>query len=113
MKIEDILSQNLDALMSMHEELNSQQKLSRRSGVGQTSVGRMRRAEGSATIDNVQSVAKAFGLSASELLDANLSARLNLAPLAFKKMERITQALRSGKVDDRQIKVIEATLGIE
>lgn len=113
MKIEEILSRNLDALMSAHEELNSQQKLSRKTGVGQTSVGRMRRADGSATIDNVHSVARAFGLTAYELLDPHLTDRLRLSPSMLTKIERITQKLRSGKLDERQIKVIEATLEIE
>lgn len=113
MKIEEILSRNLDALMTLNDELNSQQKLSRKTGVGQTSVGRMRRAEGAATIDNVQAVAKAFGLLAHELLDPSLANRLSISPAITKRIDRITQALRSGKLDDRQIKVIEATLEIE
>ena len=112
MKIEDILSRNLSILMDSYPELSSQQRLSKKSGVGQTSVGRMRRAEGSATIDNVHAVARAFGIAAHDLLDPKLPLRLSTASQASELLIKIAEKVQEGSVDSHQLKIIEATLKI-
>lgn len=69
---EKVLARNLDWLMESHPELNSQLKLSRVSGVGQSTVGRIRRAEVSATVDNIYRLGKPFGVTPSQMLDPRL-----------------------------------------
>src|SRR5260364_265519 len=49
-------------------DLNTQIKVAKKSGIGQTTVGRILRNESSATADNIEAIACAFGLSVGELL---------------------------------------------
>lgn len=63
----DIVASRLDALMNSHPEFGSQQKLAKKTGIGQTTIGRIRRGEVNATADNLQSIADAFRVPISYL----------------------------------------------
>lgn len=98
--------------MNRHPEFNSQQRLSRLTGVGQSTVGRIRRAENAATIDIVASLAKAFGLTASQLLDPRLpefaggGKNLDTA----QKAAAIAAEIQESNLSDAQLTILANTL---
>lgn len=57
----------LDGLMKADAELGSQQKLGKKTGIGQTTIGRIRRGEQNATVENLKAIADAFGISVGQL----------------------------------------------
>lgn len=71
-----ILANNLKFLMSYYPDLGTQPKLEAKSGVGQTTIGRILRNETEAKIDTVLELAKAFRLGVGDLLDSGLIERL-------------------------------------
>jgi len=109
MSIEQTLARNLDALMSTKPELNSQLKLSRISGVGQTTVGRIRRAEGAATIDNVEKLAKVFHLTVAELLDPNLRVERAAGDTKARAFA-LAAEIQSAHLSDAQLTILANTL---
>lgn len=113
MNIDSIISANLNALMEMHPELGSQVLLSKKTGVATSTVGRIRRGEVSPTAESLEAIGKAFGIHPGELMDIHLAARIRMSSEIIIRLERITQKVRSGKLDDRQLKVIEATLELD
>jgi transcriptional regulator with XRE-family HTH domain len=113
MSIERTLAKNLDWLMANHPDLNSQLRLSKVSGVGQTTVGRIRRAEGSATIDNVQRLGKAFGVSASQMLDPRLISRLSKGSTTLGTRASalaIAAEIEDADLSDAQLTILANTL---
>lgn len=74
--IRQTLANNLKYLMAGTPELETQQKLASRAGVGQPTIGRILRQESDAGISIVSSLAGAFKLSAQDLLDKGLIERL-------------------------------------
>lgn len=74
--IEQILANNLKYLMATSSDVGTQPKLEERSGVGQTTIGRILRAETQAKIGTVTDLAKVFKLTPGELLDSSLISRL-------------------------------------
>jgi transcriptional regulator with XRE-family HTH domain len=98
--------------MSAHPLYKSQQTLGKASGVGQTSIGRMRRGEGSATIDNVQKVAKAFRLTASDLLDPRLLSRVQVgtAPDTLARAYEVAAVIQSAGFNANQLTLLETTV---
>lgn len=72
-----LLANNLRFLMSCHPDLDNQRKLSDRSRVGQTTIGRILRCETDAGVDTVMELAKCFRLSTGDMLDAGLIGRLS------------------------------------
>jgi SOS-response transcriptional repressor LexA len=67
-----ILANNLKYLMSCSDTLDTQKRLETKSGVGQSTIGRILRGAADAGIDTVESLAKAFKLTSVELLNPNL-----------------------------------------
>lgn len=63
----DIVGKRLAALMDRSPALGTQQKLAARTGIGQTTIGRIRRGEVNATADNIKRIADAFGVAVSYL----------------------------------------------
>lgn len=63
----DIVGKRLTALMERSPALGTQQKLASRTGIGQTTIGRIRRGEVNATADNIKRIADAFGVAVSYL----------------------------------------------
>lgn len=68
-----VLSQNLKALLKHGHGPSTQMDLAARSGIAQATIGRILRAETSATIDTVAKIAKAYGLEAWQLLVAGMA----------------------------------------
>jgi Helix-turn-helix len=63
-----LLARNLAALMAKSPDLMSQGALHRRSKVAQATIGRILRAETAASVDTLDQLAGAFGLSAWQLI---------------------------------------------
>lgn len=76
LSIRQILANNLKYLMASNHNLDTQQKLASKSGVGQPTIGRTLREESDPGITTVASLARAFKLEAQELLDAGLIDKL-------------------------------------
>ncbi|MGV6475379.1 LexA family protein [Azotobacter vinelandii] len=72
-----VLANNLKFLMAGSAELGTQTRLSERSGIGQTTIGRILRNETDAGVETVESLAKVFKLSTSDLIDPGLIRRLS------------------------------------
>lgn len=62
-----IIASNLSALMAKTPSLKSQPKLSARSGVAQSTIGRVLRAEASVTADVLEKLANAFEVTSQSL----------------------------------------------
>ncbi|WKZ84195.1 helix-turn-helix domain-containing protein [Ralstonia pickettii] len=63
----DIVARQLSSLMEAFPPLGTQQKLAKRTGIGQTTIGRIRRGEVNATADNIKRIAEAFSVPVSYL----------------------------------------------
>lgn len=68
MRPRDILAANLRALMASRPDLNTLPKLTARSGVSNGTLDRIRRAAVSTRIDELERLAKAFGVESWELV---------------------------------------------
>lgn len=75
--IEQVLANNLKFLMASNPDVSTQPKLEERSGVGQTTIGRVLRAETEAKIGTVKDLAKVFKLAPGDLLDPRLIDRIS------------------------------------
>lgn len=75
--IEQVLANNLKFLMASSPDVSTQPKLEERSGVGQTTIGRVLRAETEAKIGTVKELARVFKLSPGDLLDPRLIDRIS------------------------------------
>lgn len=62
-----IVGKQLSSLMDSVPALGTQQKLAAKTGIGQTTIGRIRRGEVNATLDNLKRIADAFGVPVSYL----------------------------------------------
>lgn len=65
---EQILADNLNALIGSHPHFNSTLKVAKQAGIGNGTVDRARRAEVSLGIDKVYALAKVFGVRPEQLL---------------------------------------------
>jgi len=63
----EIVAKKLDELMRNSIDLGSQQKLANRTGIGQTTIGRIRRGEVNATAENLKAIAEAFDVAVGYL----------------------------------------------
>lgn len=80
----EVLAANLARLMEQTPGLNSQPAVGKRAGVAPTHVGRILRQESAATIDMLDAIAGAFGLTAWELLtDSEQTRRLAIERMMF------------------------------
>lgn len=78
------LARRIDDLMRAKPGVDTQMALARRSGVGQSTIGRILRAETAATIDNVEALAGALGVAPAQLLhDSGLSGVSESVPPEF------------------------------
>lgn len=114
MAARDVLGANLTALMLATPALGSQGLLNKKSGVPTSTIGRIRRAEVAATVDNVEELARAFKLSAADLLDPLLPKRLKLTvPSSGEDPARayeLAEQVRLGPWTAQQLTLIETTL---
>lgn len=67
-KLRKLLAKRVRQLMADSLDLQTQAALAERTGVAQTTIGRVIKEQVSATIDNIESIADAFGIEAYELL---------------------------------------------
>lgn len=67
-KSREIIATNMTKLMDRTPSLNSQAKLSAKSGVAQATIGRILRQEVSASVDTLEDIARAFGKCVSDLV---------------------------------------------
>lgn len=67
-KLRRILADNLAAIMESRPGLDTQAALAARSGINQTTIGRVLRTEVSITLDSLEAIADALGVSASVLV---------------------------------------------
>lgn len=58
---------NIAALMDHHPEVGSQPLLANKTGIGQTTIGRILRSEVSTSAEKLQKIASAFGISVDDL----------------------------------------------
>lgn len=65
----EVVGRKLTELMEAFPDMGTQQKLAQRTGIGQTTIGRIRRGEVNATADNIKRIADAFGVPVSFLYD--------------------------------------------
>ena len=63
----NVVGKRLSVLMERTPALGTQQKLAARTGIGQTTIGRIRRGEVNATAENIKRIADAFGVAVSYL----------------------------------------------
>ena len=68
MKPEDVLAKNLNALMLARADLASNERLAAKSGIGSSTIDRVRKATVATSIDTVADIARAFGLPTWTLL---------------------------------------------
>lgn len=63
----ELLSQNLQLLMKLRPELGSQMQLAKKTGVSQSTIGRILRGEVTPSVDAIMSIAREFDVSLSDL----------------------------------------------
>lgn len=68
-KSKDIVAERLDYLMKSHPQLGTQMKLAKKTGIGQTTIGRIRRGEVNATAENLRTIASAFDVPVGFFFD--------------------------------------------
>ncbi|EEO27839.1 LexA family protein [Oxalobacter paraformigenes] len=62
-KTKEIVAEQLDLLMKQNPHLGTQMKLAKKTGIGQTTIGRIRRGEVNATAENLRAIADAFSVT--------------------------------------------------
>lgn len=77
MDINKIIGENLDAWMAASTTLTTIKKVSSRAGVGFGTVQRARNGDGNITVKNLADIARAFGRSPIDLLQADRPYPLN------------------------------------
>lgn len=68
-KSKDIVAERLDYLMKSRATLGTQMKLAKKTGIGQTTIGRIRRGEVNATAENLRAIATAFDVPVGFFFD--------------------------------------------
>lgn len=83
----EIVAANLKRLMDSSTNLRTQAQVSARSGVGQTTIGRILRAEVDARSDSLAALARAFGKSDYDLLRSDITNVEDIASEAHSQRE--------------------------
>lgn len=92
-----LLAKNLAALMARSPDLSTQGKLHRKSKVAQATIGRALRGETGATLDTLDALAAAFGVSPWTLIHPNPDVKQSEAALYSKLRELLDQANGRGR----------------
>jgi SOS-response transcriptional repressor LexA len=71
--LDKLIALNIKHLMDAAPNLRSQPKLAAKSGVGQTTIGRILRAEVSPTTESLAGIADAFNISVQQLMNPELT----------------------------------------
>lgn len=115
--LDQTLAENLNELMRTHQ-LSSNEKVASATGLGTGTIQRTRRAESSATLKTIESLAQAFRISPSKLLTENLgrsSLEKNpdaLSDQAARLVQRISQLDRSHQSSPALYALIENALDL-
>ncbi len=72
-KLRKMIAMRLRELMARSQNLQTQNAVAKRTGLNQSTIGRILHEQVSATLDNVESIANAFNVDATELLTDNRS----------------------------------------
>lgn len=92
-----IIAERLDGLMKAHPNLGTQQKLASKTGIGQTTIGRIRRGEVNATSDNLKRIADAFNVPLSFFFgEAVMTTNYDLV------LEKTMEAIGKERIADQQ-----------
>jgi SOS-response transcriptional repressor LexA len=75
----EVLAANVKSLLDTHGTINTQAKLAQKSGVAQSSISRILRADTQATAETIEAIASAFGVTAADLMSPGLGTT-NIAP---------------------------------
>lgn len=86
------VGRNIAALMDAHVALGSQPALARRTGVAQSTIGRILRGESNATGENLRRIAGAFGVDVGML---------------YHQHDRFLEALRAGRLIRQQAEEVQ------
>jgi len=78
----EVLAANVKSLLDTHSTINTQAKLAQKSGVGQSSISRILRADTQATAETIEAIARAFGITTSHLMSPGLGTT-NVTPAAI------------------------------
>jgi len=104
-KPRDMLAQNLTALMAGKIDKESQSALKRRSGVAQSTIGRILKGQVNYRIETVAALAKAFNLEPWQLLVPNLDpGNLPILRAASAQEKALYERLRSTVEDLSKLK---------
>ena len=112
MSAREILSSNLKLLMDSYPEIGSQKLLFKTTGVTTSTVGRIKRAEVSATIDNIEALAKAFKITAYDMLDPRLRERIKGTgePSAREQAAALAAEIQDANLNEKQLTILANTL---
>jgi transcriptional regulator with XRE-family HTH domain len=97
-----VLGANLAALMAAHKDLNSNPKLSKKTGLGTGTLSRVRNGEVDVNLDTLEKLAKAFHVEAWQLLvprmePNNLPALQAISPEERRLYERLREVAKELK----------------
>jgi transcriptional regulator with XRE-family HTH domain len=84
-----VLGANLAALMASNEELNSNPKVSKKTGLGTGSISRLRNGDVDANLSTLEKIARAFDLAPWQLLVPGLDPGNLPALLAATETEKL------------------------
>lgn len=112
MNARDVLANNLRLLMEQFPAIGSQKLLFKTTGVTTSTVGRIKRAEVSATIDNIESLAKAFKIPVFEMLDPRLPGRVTGMgePSVREKAAALAAEIQESNLNENQLTILANTL---
>lgn len=98
--------------MTAYPEIGSQKLLFKSTGVTTSTIGRIRRAEVAATLDNIEALAKAFKVTPSDMLDPSLPASLDArGPLeARAEAVQIADEIVSSTWTNSQLQILKNTV---
>ena len=112
MDAKHVLAANLAMLMERFPEIGSQKLLYKTTGVATSTVGRIKRGEVSATIDNIEALAKAFKIQVFEMLDPRLRERIKGmgAPNVREQAAALAAEIQDANLNEKQLNILANTL---
>lgn len=102
-----IVAERLDGLMKATPSLGTQMKVAKKTGIGQTTIGRIRRGEVNATSENLKAIADAFGVTIGYLHGEELSSGIQIEEVD-KSDRNFDQNVKHVPIGAREIPVISA-----
>lgn len=105
MRLRKVLASNLRAQMDRNPNLDTQMKVADASGVNQATVSRILRCQFAATLDNLEAIADAFGVHASELIHIGnrghvMKSDESLTPAELSEIERFVSFVKQRRLGE-------------